>query len=451
MRLSYIIITGLLLLTVSSRGQEQLSLEQCRTMALEYNKTLKISDLQLKEAEANRKQARTAYLPMIDGTGTAMFLPQLDDVEVPGFHLPTADTDGNITGVSDVYFPGMKLETERLRIFQAQLGMQIPIYAGGQIRYANKMADKGLEIATNAYQLESDQVVLNTDVVYWQVVALKENIKVANKYVEMLDSLEQQLKVMYDIGLVPKSEQLKVSVQKNEAELNLVRAKNGYTLMQMNLCQTIGLPLNTELNVVEDLNNDPEMINLNNALNMALNNRNELHILNGQVAISELQKKTVAAQYRPSLGAQVAYGYTEVPNLISGSYQTTASARLSIPIIHWGEKKHKMDAARYQQQQAQIKLDETSELVQLEVQQYMLQLTESYDAIVLAKKGKVEAEESLSEVVLSYENGLNTTTDLLNAQASWQRAQAGLLEALANYEIAKTTYYKGVGLLRSDT
>ncbi|MCU4177508.1 TolC family protein [Carboxylicivirga sp. N1Y90] len=446
-RLSYILGLGLLLVVNSVFAQESITIAKAREMALEYNKTLKVADLQRMEAGANQKQARTAYLPMIDASGTAMFLPQLDNVEIPGFHLPTADNSGNITGMSDVYFPGVNIETERLQLYQAQLDMQIPIYAGGRIRYANKMADKGVEIAEEAYQLETEQVVLNTDKVYWQLVALKENLKVANKYVTMLDSLESQLKVMYDIGLVPKSEQLKVSVQKNEAELNLMRAANAYQLVQMNLCQTIGLPLNSAVEVDDDLNENPEMLSLADALNKAMDSRSELHILGKQVEINDYRKKSVSAEYRPSLGAQVSYGYTHVPNLITDQFMTTASAQLSIPIVHWGEKKHKMDAARYQVQQSQLKLDETREFVQMEVQQYMLQLSEAYESIFLAKKGKLEAEENLEEVKLSYEAGLNTTTDLLNAQASWQKAQAGLLEALANYEIAKTTYYKGIGQL----
>lgn len=447
MRLFTIVGFVVMLCCTTSYAQELITLEKAREMALEYNKTLKVADLKRQEAGANQKQARTAYLPMIDANGTVMFMPQLDNVEVPGFHLPTADNSGNITGLSDVYFPGVSIETERLRLYQAQLGMQIPIYAGGRIRYANKMADKGVEIAQQAYQLETEQVVLNTDMVYWQMVALKENLKVANKYIIMLDSLESRLKAMYDIGLVPKSEQLKVSVQKNEAELNLMRANNAYQLVQMNLCQTIGLPLNSTIEMDGKLNENPEMISLEGALFKALNGRSELHILDKQVEINDYKKKTISAEYRPSLGAQVSYGYTHVPNLITDQFMTTASAQLSIPIIHWGEKKHKMDAARFQMQQSELKLEETREFIQMEVQQYMLQLSESYESIFLAKKGKLEAEENLEEVKVSYEAGLNTTTDLLNAQASWQKAQAELLTALANYEIAKTTFYKGIGQL----
>lgn len=428
-------------------GQEVMTIQKARSMALEYNRTLKVADLKQSEAISKQKEARTNYLPKIDGTGTLTYLPDMDNIEIPGMFMPTADANGNITGESDVYFPGMALETAGLRLYQAQIAATIPIYAGGQVRYGNKMADKGVEITHQDYQLKTDEVILNTDNVYWHLVALKENLLVADKYVEMLDSLHSQLQTMYDVGLTPKSEYLKVKVQKNEAELNLIKARNGYKLLQMNLCQLVGLPLSTQLEVSELLSENPEMINVDGAQMMALDNRNELKMLDEQVEIAELRKKSVAGEYLPQLGAQVSYGYMDIPTFETSQYMTQINAQLSIPIVHWRERKHKIDAARYQKGQAQLQLDDTKELVQLEVQQYILNMVEAYETIVLAQSGKEEAEESLAEVKISYDAGLNSTTDLLDAQASWQSAHAKLLTALADYEIAKTNYYKGIGQL----
>ncbi|MCG8578463.1 MAG: TolC family protein [Bacteroidales bacterium] len=444
----YIIILGLLV-GMGASAQQLVSLSQSRQMALEYNKTLKTAKLRYDEAEAQRKEARTAYLPNIDGSATAMYLPSMDNMGIPPMSFPVLDAGGVETG-NTVDFAGMSLETEKLKYYNGQVAMQVPIYAGGQIRYANKMADKGVEIAQQNYKLETDQVVYNTDNAYWQLVAFKEQLNVANKYYEMLDSLEQQMKDMYELGLTPRSEQLIVTVQKNEAQLQLMRAENALKIMKMNLCQIVGLDLNTDIDASDSLNINPELLIMSNSVNQALSNRNELKMLSGQVEISELQKKTDMSAYRPQIGAQVSYGYTEIPNLVDAQDMTQASASLSIPLVHWREKKHKKDAARLRVQQAQLQLDDTRELIQLEVQQYIIQVNESYEAIQIAKRSKDEAIESLEEVTASFDAGLNTTTDVLNAQASWLSAHAGLLNALATYEVAKTAYYKGIGQLNID-
>jgi len=441
----YIIVFGLLVSLMAS-AQQSVSLSDSRQMALEYNKTLKSAQLKHYEAEAQRKEARTAYLPNIDGSATAMYMPSMDDITIPGMSFPVVDAAGATTG-NTVGFPGLAIETEKMQYYNGQVTMQIPIYMGGEIRYVNQMADKGVEIAEHSYQLESDQVVYNTDNAYWNLVAFKEQLKVAYKYYEMLDSLEQQMKDMYELGLTPKSEQLIVSVQKNEAQLNLLKAENAFKIMKMNLCQIVGLDLNTNLDVTDSLVQTPEMIMMGNSVDLAMSHRNELKMLDGNVAITELQKKRALSAYKPQLGAQVSYGYMEIPNLVDAQSMTQASAQLSIPLVHWREKKHKKDAARLRVEQAQLQLDETKEMVQLEVQQYIIRVNEAYESILLAQKNKDEANESLEEVSASFDAGLNTTTDVLNAQAAWLNANAGVLNALATYEVAKTAYYKGIGQL----
>lgn len=53
-------------------GQGVMSLEDCRQLAIENNKKLKIADEQIKSAQAKRQEAFTKYLPGIDATGAYM-------------------------------------------------------------------------------------------------------------------------------------------------------------------------------------------------------------------------------------------------------------------------------------------------------------------------------------------------------------------------------------------
>ena len=444
--MKHYIITLSLLIGIGVNAQQKISLNNSRQMALEYNKTLKSAKLKYYEAEAQRKEARTAYLPHIDGTASAMYMPDMDNITIPGMNFPVVDAGGVHTG-NTVGFPGMSLETEKMQYYNAEVAMQIPVYMGGEIRYANQMADKGLEIARQSYRLETDRVVYNTDNAYWNLVAFKAQLKVAYKYYEMLDSLEQQMKEMYKLGLTPKSEQLIVTVQKNEAQLNLMKTENACKIMKMDLCRIVGLELNTDIDVSDSLAHKPEMIIMDNSLDMAVSNRNELKMLDGQVVLNELRKKKVLSAYRPRLGAQISHGYMEIPKLIDTRSMTQASAQLSIPLVHWREKRHKKEAARLRVEQAQLQRDEPADLVRMDVQQYIIRVNEAFEAIGLAQKNKDEAIESLEEVRAGFDAGLKTATDVLNAQASWLKANAGSVKALAAYEVAKTAYYKGVGQL----
>jgi len=427
----------------SSYSQKTLSLQDTRNLALEFNKTLKISSEQKIAAESQKKAAFTNYLPKVEATGSAMYFPTMENQSIPSITFPSA---ADQTVASDAMFPGMELELEQLTVLSGGVNLVQPIYAGGKIRLANKMTEKGVEIAEQAYQLKEAEVIVQTDEAYWNLAAMKEKVKLAEKYVLMLDSLEGTLNDSYELGLAPKSEKLKVTVNKNDAELKLLRAKNAYRIMQMNLCRIIGLPLNTDIDISEKISESPVLPDFQNATNLALNNRQELLILDDKKTISEYQKKLANAEFLPQLGAQVGYQHYKIGDLYDDG-EIMVAASLTIPIFHWNERKHKSSEAKAYLHQAELDLSNTQDLIQLEVQQVQIQLQEGYEYVLLSQKNKLEAKESLEETTVSFEVGLNTTTDLLNAQASWQNAVAQEIEALTQFEVLKTKYNKVIGLL----
>jgi outer membrane protein TolC len=124
---------------------------------------------------------------------------------------------------------------------------------------------------------------------------------------------------------------------------------------------------------------------------------------------------------------------------------TQIAGKVSIPVFHWKEKKYKKDAATFRIQQAETELSNTIDLITLEVSQVITKLNESYEAISIAKQNVKESAESLEETKISFEVGLNNTTDVLNAQTHWQNARFQLITSLMNFEVLKTTWLRVTG------
>ena len=412
---------------IAAMTQTPVTLQECRQEALSANKKVQTSILQVRKAEAAKREAQTAYFPAINGSANAIFIPDLEELKQLG------------------------IDKDNLQVYQAQLSAQQPIYAGGKVRLANQMAKQGIEIAEKAKEQQQAEIILKTDEAYWQLVAMQEQQKVVNRFTEALDSLEEQLQASYDLGLTPRSELLKVTVQKNEAEMTALEVTNAVRLLQMNLAQIIGRPVSEELMAVTT----PEMKNTKNTLpagnETAESNiqRPEINILERQTQIKNLEKKLTRAAYLPQLGAQVSYGYSEVPDIAEGSWNINAMTQLSVPVFHWREKKHKMQQAEINEQMAILELENTRELVTLEISQARLKLEEGRKRIRLARKSLEEASETLSEVEISYNAELNTITDLLNARVAHQRSEASLVKALSDYEVLKTKWLKAIGQLNA--
>lgn len=449
-----IIISILVCTTGQLFAQKAMTLEECRKQAVEHNKELKNAEYQKQEAKVNQKTARTAYLPSVSASANAMYLPNIEGFSIPGGFLPTAASEeaalnGEFTGLSDVWSPGIGLELDNLSVIYGSVTVTQPLYVGGKIRYANKQADAGLEIFDHNYSLKYSEIIEKTDNIYWNIASITANVSLAEKYIEMLTELEEQMVQMYDLGLTPASEKLKVSVQKNEAELNLIKAKNGLKISKMYMNQILGQDLNTEIQIVDSLSYDIEMFDVQNGVSNALSNRDELAILEKRLEIIKYDKKIALADYLPQIGISAGYSSYYVKDLVEDpGFSPSIAGQISIPIFQWGQGKHKQDAAELRIKQAQTNLENTNDLISLEVQQVKIQIEEAYQSIQIAKKNIAEAQESLDETKASFEVGLNTTTDVLNAQAGWQSANSQLINALAQFEILQTTWQKVTGNLK---
>lgn len=430
-----------------------LTLQQCRQQALEYNKTLKTADYQKSEALAYQKAARTAYLPTLSASGSIMHDPKSFDINMPGGFLPTANSleeaqAGNFSGQSNVYSPGMSLSLNNLTYINAGISLTQPIYAGGKIRYSNKKADAGVKMSTYAYSLKYSEVIENTDKAFWQVASIQAGVELAESYIKMLSELSEQMDKMYELGLIQASEKLKVNVQKNEADLQLLKAKNGLKIAKMYLNQVLGKDLSNEINI-SYLDDEVQLLSVNQGVESALNNRNELKILQEQLKMAEYDKKITMADYLPSAGVSFQYSTMYVNELYDDwEFQPMIAGQVSIPLFSWGQGRQKQKAAEMQILQKQEQLSNTNDLISLEVMQVKVKIEEAYETISIAKKNIAEAKESLDETKASFKAGLNTTTDLLKAQSDWKDANTQLINAKANYRLLQTQWQKVTGNLQ---
>lgn len=452
--IKYIICTVVLAAVIgTASGQKIMTLEECRKQAVEFNKELKNAALQKKEALVNQEVARTAYFPGFSGDISLTHSPNFEGISIPGHFLQTAESEeaaeaGNFTGTSDLWSAGTSLEMNSLTLIQSGISVSQPVYAGGKIRYSNKQADAGVEISDLALNLKYSEVIENTDQAFWDVAMVESNIEIAEQYITMLTELEEQMTAMYEVGLQPASEKLRVSVQKNEAELKLLKAKNSLKIAKMYLNQMLGLHLETDIQISYNASTDVKLFNLDDGTIVATGNRNELKIMEKQKEISELDAKISRADYLPSVGVGAQYTNFWVKDLIEEiDFRTMLAAQVSIPIFQWGQGKKKQRAAQLRIEQANISLQHTNDLINLEVMQVKIQVEEAYESIILAEKNIAEADESLEETKASFEVGLNTTTDMLLAQTTWQEAQAKLINAIAQFKVLETRWKRVTGNL----
>ncbi len=450
------LLLPLLLTAVYGNAQESLSLNESRKLALEYNQKIKIASRLILENKAGEKSAFTHFLPNLKGEGNYSRFFNIDDITMEGTFLPTAGSMedarmGNFSGISNVYFPGINIALGDIDFYTASLTLIQPIYAGGKIRRGYKMAKIGSEMARLNLKLKKSDVILETDKAYWNLVSVREKVKMADIYVKMLKSVVRDLQNAFDLELVTKNDLLKAKVQLNKAELAKFKAENGFVLSRMALCQIIGRPINTEIIPSDTVVEVQQKAAASDFKAKALQQRPELQLLSREVELKKQQEKFTNAGYMPQIGAGVSYGYTsKVKELIGSNTNFSVQAKITVPIFHWNERRHKLTAAREQTAQKELELQQARDLISLQVQQVYFRLQEAGEQIRLADVTMKQAEENVAIARNSFTEGLISTSELLDAQALWQQAFSDLIDAKINYKLQEAAFQKAIGGLAAE-
>ena len=125
----------------------------------------------------------------------------------------------------------------------------------------------------------------------------------------------------------------------------------------------------------------------------------------------------------------------------------TAMLAVQIPILHWGEGFKKVKKAKLELNNAQLELDKNKKLLNLQVQQAIRNVQDSYMMIETATLALKQAEENLRVMRNRYDQSMAPLTDLLDAQSQWQQSYSNYIEAQSQYKIYETEYLRATGNL----
>ena len=436
----YIIILSLLL-TMSAFAQEpqHLSVQDCIEMALENNIELKNSQLEIDKARATKNEARVEYFPTVSAQAVAF------DALNPMLTFGIEDIDNAqlrqlLYTLYAEYGANMGLDKEYSFV---QNGVMLnamatePIYAGGRIRNGNKLAKLGIDAAETQTKVKEDEVRLQTETHYWQIVALQEKLATLDQLDRLLDTLDKDLSGAIEAGLAMPTDQFKLKVKQNESQLNRKKVTDGITLLKMALAQTIGADWQ-EMELVDTLGLETNPTTMFKDVAEAVSSRNESHLLDLSIEAEKLKKKMTLGEALPSLlvGGSVNY-HTVMENTKPNAL---VFAVLQVPITDWHKasfklKKHDLDAEKAENTRRDL-----TEKMEIQTNQAWFNLEQSWLRISMAQTALKDAEANLKITQDYYDAGLVALSDLLEAQTLLKQSRDELTDSRVEYRINLVKY-----------
>lgn len=442
-----------LLMVVGAIAQPKtLTLEQCRAMAIENNLNLKSSDDKISASEDMLSAYRSNNLPKLSLSANYLYSTASFSEAISGGLLPVVTPDmttgGLIPNGSYAYMPYIEFDFEVGSVFNAGLQLAQPIYMGGKVSTATKLAQIGVDIARIEKVRTEADVVVAAEEAFYTYLKVNELLRSADAYRAVVDEFERTVSNLLNKGMCTQNDLLKVQVRVNEAELQQLKARNGLMLARMNLCYAIGLPLTTqELNVVDSFDHTSSV-----SKELDFSGRPEFELLEKSIEAKELQLQLAQSDLRPSISALASYGYTHGIKLnketvFGDSPSFTGGVMINVPILNWGEGRRKVSAARSQMAVAENTKADLEQKMTLELMQSINSYNEAQAEVSLMERTLQQTEENMRQCDKLYTAGMETLSTYLEAQALWQKAMSDLVEARSNQRLAYVRYCRSRGVI----
>lgn len=496
------IVTICLLLgaLLPTEAQTTLSLDSCRAMALRNNKQINASRLKKDVAYNLRKSARTKYLPKVDALGGYEWFSReislLNSNQKSTFSNIGTNLGSNISGnltnlMGDLVGQGIispemaqqigqtlgeklpalegkanslgqslvdAFRTDTRNIWAGSIMLRQPIYMGGAIIAANKIADIGEQIAANDLDMQTQGTLYSIDRAYWTVVSLRQKQKLATSYRDLVKKLDDDVHKMIKQGVATKADGLKVDVKVNEADMQIMQVEDGLTLSKMLLCQLCGIPMDQEIQLADE-NKEALATSIPDAqlqqaaaADSAKSTRPELKMLQNTVDLTKQSVKLVRAANLPHVALTGGYMISN-PNVFNGFQKRftgvwNVGVLVQVPVWNWFDGAYKVRAAKAAANIAQMNLDDTSEKIHLQITQSQFKVKEAQKKLGMAQKNIKSAEENLRCANLGFKEGVMEVTDVMAAQTAWQQAQSQKIDAEIDVKLTQVGLNKALGILQ---
>ncbi len=415
-----------------AQESRNLSLTEAISLGIENSKTLKIDAAKVETATANFLAAKNNRLPDLKVSASALALAnaKVDLKILP----PTAGS--SMAAPNSAYF--------------GSANFSLPLYAGGRIKYGMKSAEYLVEAQKLAIEQDKTAIAYNIAQAYnnlykadQSIIVLKENLKATQERDKTFLNLEKN-------GVIPRNDRLKASLQTSTVELQLLEAENNFAIATINMNLLLGLPDSTVLSV-DPTYAEPSLVtqDLSYYLAEAFKNRKDLQMVDFQKKAAELGKKSAKAEELPSVALTAGYIASDVPNILTAYNVANVGIGVQYNLANLWKKNTSEMSAESQSKQLDASSGLISDQIKLEVNKDFQNYLLANRKIDVLEKAVSQANENFRITKNKYNNGLETMTNLLEADAAQITANIDVLNAKADAALAYRKLLQSTGIIIS--
>jgi outer membrane protein len=422
-------ITGLALWLASVSGlgaQEKVTLQQFIDEAVRNSPSVQIAGEAVAGAESKIRESRSQSLPQVNLGSSYTRISLLSEFDIPGMGHFKFGTPNNLN---------------------FRLGATEQVFTWGRVRGTIEMSRIGKDIAQDGVVLTKQMLAYQVVPIFYGVLFTMEAIKVLDQTIALLELKLAALEERYQAGLVSDFDISLIKVQMSGLQSQKLDFENNIRKMMMAYNRVAARPLESTFTPVGEFVFEPVVADAKALTEEAAASRIEARLLGGQRDLAQTQIGLARSANKPNVIAGFTYefrnGFLPSVDKIKGNWNAVLS--ISYPVFDGNRTSAQIAQAQVGLRTIEEQATDQIRGFELEINQTLADLKTLEQKIEIEKTKIAHAEKALKIADERYQNGLLSTTDLVDAQDSVNSARLNYLLLNYNHVLGKFNLLKAVG------
>ena len=405
----------------------QLTLDRALEIALSENNTIKIADMTVEKSGYAQKGSYAALYPnvSVNGSYQRTLLKQVMVMDMGG--------------------QAMEIKVGRDNRINTSASASMPL-VNAQLWESLKLSGMDVELAVEKARSSKIAMVKQVKQAFYAVLLAQKSLDVVSNVYENAQKNYEKTLQRFNVGKASEVERLRAQVTMMNAEPNVSSAENAVLLATWQLKAVMGINLDTDVEVVGDLNDYTAQMLSPYVSEDDLSNNSSLLQLGIQGRMLESTIRMQKKQYLPTLAASINYNYSAMgDDELRWFPSSTAALNLSIPVFDGLQKHYTIKQSKINKSMLDLQREDTERNLRISIRNFNDQMAlciKNYQA-ANATVGIAQKSYDISEKM--YEVGKATMVELNDAQVALMQSQLTQAQAVYNFMVAKASLDELIG------
>ncbi|MCS7232652.1 MAG: TolC family protein [Synergistetes bacterium] len=395
-----------------------IKLNEAINLALSNNPAIKEAEAKVRQAEGELQSARAGLFPKLKFESSYVRINE--EKAIPIFTIQ----DGRPVKLFSI---PIALEDT----FSLAVKLEWLIWGGGKVQALVNALEYGVKAAQANLEATKNNIIHETEKAYYSVLKAKAYMELMEDMVKLLEVHQDRVKKLYEKGVVPKSDLLRVGVELSNTKLGYLRAQNSFRIAKASLKTILGIKEEVE---PEDVTSQPEikLMELNQYFDIAKSKRAELLAIQRALSQAESYIRAATGNLKPSYVLSAKYGKYD-SSFPPKEEEWNIALAIQWNLYDGGETKGNIEKAKGIRDELLATYKKVENNVLLGVENAYLNLESALERLEVAKKEVESAKVDYEMMVKRYNAQVASIIDVLDAQTALKEARTHLIDAL--YEV----------------